>query len=323
MSADATGNRGLSRRSILGGIGAAAATGAVLIGTGQAASAAPARGPGGQRGGIERLFAEYMETKSAHDPDRTVAFFDPANTTYSDATLGWKFDRNGLLEVFRQFMPNWPAEARSYATEIVGGASGAIVRFTNTPEEFGAEIRGIAVVDIRDGKFVRWVDYWDGRHFGVAATESQRTPAEGFPSTFGEETVGEHAAPQLRDLSTQLNAALAAGDANAAGALFAADAVVEDLTLHTAVTGRQSIVGYLSRATDSLPYGRGAAVRHTVGARWGGGYEWQNPGNSVPRGVNALTVDGDGRITRLTALWDGSLVPAERLTRSAALTIES
>jgi len=29
--------------------------------------------------------------------------------------------------------------------------------FTSTPQEFGQEIRGIAVVDIRNGKFVRWV----------------------------------------------------------------------------------------------------------------------------------------------------------------------
>lgn len=60
--------------------------------------------------------------------------------------------------------------------EVLGDAQGAVVFFTNTPQEFGHEIRGIAVVDIRNGKFVRWVDYWDGRHYGVSATESLRTP---------------------------------------------------------------------------------------------------------------------------------------------------
>ena len=106
-----------------------------------------------------------------------MSFFDRGNTTYVDATLGWKFPtRESLKALFSKYMPQWPAGARSYQTEVLGDAQGAVVFFTNTPQEFGHEIRGIAVVDIRNGKFVRWVDYWDGRHFGVSATESLRTP---------------------------------------------------------------------------------------------------------------------------------------------------
>ena len=31
----------------------------------------------------------------------------------------------------------------------------------DTPELFGGELRILAAVDFRDGKIVRWVDYWD------------------------------------------------------------------------------------------------------------------------------------------------------------------
>src|SRR6478752_3806986 len=44
-----------------------------------------------------------------------------------------------------------PTAARSYQTEVLGDAQGAVMFFTNTPQEFGHEIRGIAVVDIRNG----------------------------------------------------------------------------------------------------------------------------------------------------------------------------
>jgi hypothetical protein len=37
-------------------------------------------------------------------------------------------------------MPQWPAGARSYQTEVLGDAQGAVVFFTNTPHEFGHEI---------------------------------------------------------------------------------------------------------------------------------------------------------------------------------------
>jgi hypothetical protein len=46
--------------------------------------------------------------------------------------------------------------------------------------------------------------------------------------------------------------------------------VLEDLTLHTAIVGRQSIAAYLARALPSLPYGQGAQVRHVVGGAAGG-----------------------------------------------------
>lgn len=220
-------------------------------------------------------------------------------------------------------MPSWPAQARSYATDINGDMNGAVVRFTNTPEEFGAEIRGIAVVDIRDGKIVRWVDYWDGRHFGIPATDRLRTPAPSFPTQFGEQIVGNHASPRLTKTAAALAAALATGDQQDIAALFSADAVVEDLSLHTEVVGVQSVSTYLARAAATLPYGAGATIRHSVGGDSGGGYEWINTGGQVPRGVSPVTLDRHGLITRLTSIWDGSLVTSDWLQKSAALTTES
>jgi hypothetical protein len=105
--------------------------------------------------------------------------------------------------------------------------------------------------------------------------------------------------------------------------LFAPDAVLEDLTLHTAIVGRQSIAAYLARALPSLPYGQGAQVRHVVGGAAGGGYEWTNPGAPAPRGVNAIKLNSQGQIMQLTAIWDGSLVTPAWITQHMSLTIES
>ena len=35
---------------------------------------------------------------------------------------------------------------------------------------------------------IRWIDYWDGRHFGAKLTAKIRTPADKFPTDFQ----GEH-----------------------------------------------------------------------------------------------------------------------------------
>jgi hypothetical protein len=54
----------------------------------------------------------------------------------------------------------------------------------------------------------------------------------------------------------------------------------------------------------------------------GGGYEWMNPGASVPRGVNAIELNAQGQIAQLTAIWDGSLVTPAWITHEMSLTIE-
>ena len=181
-----------------------------------------------------------------------MSFFDRGNTMYVDATLGWKFPTwDSLKALFSKYMPQWPAGARSYQTEVLGDAQGAVMFFTNTPQEFGHEIRGIAVVDIRNGKFVRWVDYWDGCHFGVSATESLRTPPAQFPADFGESRVGESAAPAMTRIVGELSTDFARDNGEQAAQLFAPDAVLEDLTLRTAVVGRPVDRG-LPRASFAL-----------------------------------------------------------------------
>jgi hypothetical protein len=41
--------------------------------------------------------------------------------------------------------------------------------------------------------------------------------------------------------------------------MFAVDAVLEDMTTHTAVRGRAAIERYLTRVIAQLPYGAGAS----------------------------------------------------------------
>jgi hypothetical protein len=273
---------------------------------------------------VQRLFASFLAAKSAADVDRTMAFFSRSDTTYWDGTAGFEFpDWTTLKGVFEQSMPTWGPAASSYATNLLGDDTGAALFFTNTPEEFGHEIRGISVVDIRDGKFIRWIDYWDGRHYGLAALKGFRSPPSKFPRDFGWSLPGEHASSRLKRTVSELARSLDHGDYQGAARLFDENGVLEDLTLHTAVAGPQSIAGYLKRAVSSLPYGPGARVRHVVGGKPGGAYEWTNSRGPVPRGVSALQLGATGQIVRLSSIWDGSLVDTSWLTQRMGETIES
>ena len=273
---------------------------------------------------VQGLFASYLAAKSAHSIDRTMEFFSRTDATYWDVTAGLAIpDRAALKGAFEQYMPHWGPDARSTASKVLGDTTGAALFFTNTPEEFGHEIRGIAVVDIRDGKFVRWNDYWDGRQWDIDALKAFRTPEAKFPHDYGWDKPGEHASNTLTRIVSELAGNLARGSYEDVAKLFAYNSVLEDLTLHTAVTGPRSIAAYLKRAVSSLPYGEDARVRHIVGGDAGGAYEWTNSREPVPRGVTALELDAAGQIVRLTSLWDGSTVDAEWLTRRMAETIEN
>ncbi|HLM88327.1 MAG TPA: hypothetical protein VK284_04740 [Streptosporangiaceae bacterium] len=96
------------------------------------------------------------------DVEGTMSYFAPHLVTYTDATLAWDFDSfQALRNVFEQYMPGWKPPARSYTTAILSNDVSALVRMVDTPELFGGELRILAAVDFRDGKIVRWVDYWD------------------------------------------------------------------------------------------------------------------------------------------------------------------
>jgi hypothetical protein len=241
--------------------------------------------------------------------------------TYTDATIGVQFPNwPALRAAFAQLMPTWPATSRSYPTKILGDATSAMVFFTDSPELFGHEIRAIAPIDFAADKVIREVDYWDGRHFGIAATAALRTPPAQFPTEFGE--VGERSSATMRGVASALVNALSTGDAAAAAALFTTDAAFDDLTLHTSIIGQPAIRGFLDRAHALLPYGPGTAIRHTVGSARGGGYEWRNKGAQVDHGVVALELDDQARITHLTTVWDGSLVDNATFETLLASTLE-
>jgi hypothetical protein len=178
------------------------------------------------------FFQSFFTAKSRHDVDATMDHFSNTTLTYIDATLGWSFyTHEELKDVFAQYMPSWPPSGLSYPTRILGDEHSALVAFTDTPELFGSEIRILAAIDIKDGKVVRWIDYWDGRHFGAELAAKMRTPADKFPTDFKERSAPDNASAKIREVAGKLHAAVASNDAKGAAALFSNDAVYEDMTL--------------------------------------------------------------------------------------------
>jgi hypothetical protein len=268
------------------------------------------------------LLTAYFRDKSAADVDATMAHFARHPFAYLDATLGVSLPAwEALRDVFRQVMPTWTSQVRSYPIRIVGDATSAVVFFVNTPGAFGPkEIRAAATVNFHRGRIVRWVDFWDGRHFGLANLSGAQLPQDQFPTDWRESVAGEVSSPIIRGVVRRLNDALAAGTPDEAVALFAPDAVFEDESAHLRLVGTAAIGGFLRRIEHGLPY-IGATVRHSVGSASGGGYEWSSTG-PVSRGLTALELGPDRRITRLTAVWDGSLVDEAYLTAIQAAAIE-
>jgi len=272
------------------------------------------------------FFHSFFTAKSQHNVDATMNDFSNGTLTYIDATLGWAFyTHDALKDVFVQYMPKWPPSGLSYPTLILGDKHSALVAFTDTPELFGGEIRALAAIDMKDGKVIRWIDYWDSRHFGAELAAKLRTPADKFPTDFKESTAPDNAAPAIRAVAGKLQAAFAANDAKGAAALFSSDAVYEDMTLHTQVLGRLAIERYLGRALARLPAGVGSSLLHVVGSDMGGGYEWQAAPAyraSVRRGISAITLDRELKITRLTTVWDGGIIPDADMKALIVLSLE-
>ncbi|WP_405991764.1 nuclear transport factor 2 family protein [Streptomyces sp. NBC_00986] len=269
---------------------------------------------------LVRRVNNLFRDKTARDVGRFMSYFSRNPLHYTDATLGWYVPNwTALRATFAQYMPTWPDTARSYATRIIGDENSAIVEFTDSPELFGHEIRAIAAVDFHNGLVVREVDYWDGRHFGIAAVDALRTSDPQFPTAYGEEHLAERSSPALRRTLGRLRAALAAGDT---AGLFAEDAVFEDLALHTEFVGAPAVDAYVSRAHTRLPYGVGTTVRRTLGSGRGGGYEWIGNGFAGSHGIIAVELDAADRITRFTATWDASRLDDAAMATLLADTLE-
>jgi hypothetical protein len=214
---------------------------------------------------VAAFFKSYFTAKSEHKPVATTDHFSEAHLTYIDAALGWPFyNKKGMTEIFEQFMPKWPPTGLSYPTRISGDMHSAVVAFTDTPELFGAEIRILAAIDFKDGKVVRWIDYWDGRSFGAEAAAKMRTPPDKFPTNFDYDVASEGASAKIKDVSQKLASAFAAGDAAAADALFSYDAVYLDRALRVRILGRDAIGKYLGRVFP-LPAFSGRTYRDAAG----------------------------------------------------------
>jgi hypothetical protein len=320
----------LTRRGVLAGGGAAVLL-AALSDT-AAASAPPAKPVADPpldathaTPELAVLAVAQFKQKAARNVSGFTSFFSRRQLVYSDAIWGGQWRTWRAFEAsMAVLMAEWPPTANCYPVKVIGDTRSGVVFFYNNPQLFGHELRVISAWDFRDQKIDRQVDYWDGRHFTIAASQALKAERTGpFPAEFGENEVPEQAPAVLRQLTTALSSAFATGNAAAAAALFSSDAMFEDLTLHATMVGQQAIGGFLDRGLSLLPYGQaGALVRHVVGTAQGGGYEWKNTGATVPNGIIALELNGSARITWASTVWDGSLVTDQALTQMLAATIE-
>lgn len=263
----------------------------------------------------------FFSTKSTHDVERTMSFFDKS-VGYYDVTLGWANTYDDLKSTFEAYMPNW-GKGKSYATKIIGNNNSAMALFTNTAELFGEEIHAIGSITFNDDdKVTRWADYWDGNIWTQDYLKKNQTPTEKYPANLGE-NIEQNASEKIQHISKHLNDALAANDYETAAALFAQNSVFEDMTLRTRIEGSAAIARFLQKATQDLPYGANTTIRYVVGGDLGGGYEWANANSSVPRGITVLELNADGEIIGMTVVWDGSLMDDEKLNELVIKTIDN
>jgi ketosteroid isomerase-like protein len=263
---------------------------------------------------LRALLGKYLEAKTACDVEGTMAYFAPDMVCYIDATLGWELGSYAAVKAgFEQYMPNWAPPARSYATKILAGGESALVYLVGTPELFGGEIRALSAVDFADGKIVRWADYWDSSAFDAELYRQFRTPAGDFPRDLKDSRVTTTAPAGLVSAATALHEAFAAADASAAAAAMHTDVVFADMALRTQITGRIETTRYLQRVLERIPYGKASALRHVVGGRGGGGFEWTaGPDAGHLFGITALELDADGLITAITPVYDSRQIDQAR-----------
>jgi ketosteroid isomerase-like protein len=273
---------------------------------------------------VVEIFKSYFTAKSRQQVDATMDHFRRDMLTYSDATLGWDTsDFESERKIFATYMPNW-GKGRSYPTRIIGGPKSAIVEFTDTPELFGGELRIFGAVDFKEGKILRWADYWDSTTYDDVALQKILVPKDKFPTTYREEKVGsDNASPRIVAKAKAFQKALAEGDAAAVGNMLTYDAVYEDAVLHTQIVGRAGIQAYLARVLAASPFGRGATLRHVVGGDMGGGFEWSGAASSPVRvGITSLTLDAGGQISRVAVMYDGRLLPRAEKERLVLLSMD-
>lgn len=270
------------------------------------------------------FFNRFFATKSRHDSNATMEFISRDLSVYVDATLGWELNGyDALKEVWAHHMPTW-GEGRSYPTRILGevnGGNGSVMlEFTDTPELFGADMRVLGAVDVVDGKITRWADYWDSATYeGKRFEKLKRTPTD---PPLALRSKPASTSTRIRDVSSKLVETLSSGDTEGAAALFSYDGVFEDRSLNTKIVGRPALNRYLARVNHKSPFGRGVQLGHVVGGDAGGGFEWASPSSPVKTGAAALSINADGKITRVSIVYDSRNFSATSRNELAALTVE-
>jgi hypothetical protein len=250
-----------------------------------------------------------------------MSYFSTANTTYTDACLGVSLPSwEAVNSTFASAFASAPASAISYPLRIVGDTGSAAVELVDTPGFFvPQELRALSSITFDGhGKIIRWVDYWDGRSALI-----QNAITSGYPADFQDSE--QNANPAVVQVTQKLQAAFAAGDAAAAVALMSYDVIHEDMAAHTRVRGQLQARRYYTRALGQLPYGPGAALVHAEGSRQGGGYEWSAAPDAAPmrRGHTCVELDEAGQISRLTAIYDSSLLSYAAYQSLAGLAAEA
>ena len=267
------------------------------------------------------IFRGFFTAKSEHNLTGLMSYFSTANTTYIDACLGVSLPSwEAVDSTFASAFASAPASAISYPLRIVGDSGSAAVELVDTPDFFvPQELRALSSVTF-DGnhKIIRWVDYWDGR-----SALLQNTITSSYPADFRD--LEQNADPAVVQVTQKLQAAFTAGDAAAAVALMSADVIHEDMAAHTRVRGQFQAQRYYTRALGQLPYGQGAALVHAGGSRQGGSYEWSAAPGAAPmrRGHTCLELDDSGKISRLTAIYDSSLLSYAAYQSLAGLAAEA
>jgi hypothetical protein len=270
---------------------------------------------------VAEIFRGFYSAKSEHNAAKLMTYFSKTNAYYIDASSGsiWpSWDSlNALFTPF--FASGLPADALSYPLRIVGDARSALVEFEDRPEFFGHELRILGSVTFdSDRKIIRWIDYWDGRSALV-----QNSIKSTYPSDFKDNV--QRSSPEVVRVATALAAAFAAGDADGALALMSYDVVHEDMAAHTRVRGQLQLGRYYTRALAALPYGKGSSLAHVEGGDLGGGFEWRASATASPmrRGHTCIELNESGQISRLTAIYDSSLVSYQAYQNLVALAAEA
>ena len=126
-------------------------------------------------------------------------------------------------------------------------------------------------------------------------------------------------------VANALATAFGAGDVDAALALMSYDVMHEDMAAHTRVRGQLQVGRYYTRALADLPYGKGSSLAHVEGSRLGGGFEWRAASGASPmrRGHTCIELDESGQISRLTAIYDSSLLSYAAYQSLAGLAAEA